>query len=159
MIEIAQLGESHCDELGALFDVHGESLAQRARMAHEQIEMGPCGAVIANGKVVAVGGFWVQWQGRATLWWLFSRDAGKHAVALSRAMSRYMQSMHWRRLELYVPQRDDAHIGHRWARLLGFTHETPSGPMRSFMPDGADAHLYAWVRGGEAASGRLRVVR
>lgn len=101
-------------------------------------------AIVGNG-VVGCAGLIPQWQGRALAWALIACEAGPHLLGIVRAIRRGLDVIHpCRRVEAAVCA--DFAAGHRLMGLLGFTRETPE-PMRSYTPDGADAVLYAKVRG------------
>jgi RimJ/RimL family protein N-acetyltransferase len=82
--------------------------------------------------------------GRVLAWGLIGRDAGAFMVAITRAVRRYLDLSDFRRIEAHIEHGFAA--AHRWARLLGFTDETPAG-MREFRP-GETYHLYARVNHG-----------
>lgn len=100
-------------------------------------------AFIADGQVLAAYGLSTKWPGVAYAWALLSEDAGKHMVSLTRAIRAELDASEFRRVEMAAdagfPQAD------RFARLLGFTCETPE-PMAAFFPNGHAARLYARVK-------------
>lgn len=104
---------------------------------------GPAYTAEADGRVIACGGIMLQWPGRALVWSLLSRHAGRHFVALHRCVSKRLDEANVRRLEAVVDATFEP--GHRWVRLLGFERE---GLMRGYAPDGRDHVLYARVRYG-----------
>jgi hypothetical protein len=87
------------------------------------------------------GGVLPIWAGRGLLWALLSEDAGKHMVALTRGVRRFLDAQTGR-LEAAVDC--DFEPGHRWVRMLGFELETPR--MRAFKADGRDAAMYVRVQ-------------
>ena len=101
---------------------------------------GPAYTLVVGDEVLATAGFIPQWEGRATVWALISKEVGPHMVFLTRAVKRALQLHHYRRVETHVSS--DFEQGHRWARLLGFERE---GRMRAFTPEGDDCDLYARI--------------
>lgn len=104
---------------------------------------GPSWAVVAEEGVVCLAGVQPQWGGRAVAWALLSASASRHMLGLTRAAKRYFDGLDYGRIEMYV----DAEFaeGCRWARLLGFTNETPGG-MAKFLPNGNRAFMYGRAR-------------
>lgn len=118
-----------------------ESADERVSIAMQQANHGPCWAVLdPTGEVLAIAGVTEVWEGRGIAWSVLSRNAGPHLVALTRSVVRYLDSLSFQRLELYVDAQFAA--GCRWARLLGFELETPE-PMLRFLPNGSGAYLFA----------------
>ncbi len=104
---------------------------------------------MAGGDVLGVGGLLEMWQQRAYAWALLSGSAGPHMLALTRAIRFHLARASFRRIELVV---DVAFApGARWAELLGFERETPR-PLRSYLPGGRDAWLYARFSDGDGNS-------
>lgn len=96
-------------------------------------------AGIQEGRVVCTAGAIPESPGRALVWALL---AGRlPMVAVHRAVLRWIEAQDIRRMETWVQVGHRA--GERWAEMLGFERE---GCMRAFLPDGADAWLYARVR-------------
>lgn len=104
---------------------------------------GPAWAVVGEAGVLALGGVAEMWSGRGMAWVVLSQDAGRHMLALTRLVDRTLRALDYRRLEMYV----DAQFaeGCRWARVLGFTNETPEG-MVGFLPNGNRAFMYGRSR-------------
>lgn len=106
--------------------------------------MGPAYAVIdADGTVLALAGVAKLWDGRGGAWALLSAVAGRRMLLLTRSIRRYLDGLHYRRLEMYVDAQFVA--GRRWAEMLGFVNETPEG-MPGFLPNGNTAFMYGRVR-------------
>jgi len=95
---------------------------------------------------MACAGIVEVWTGRSYCWALLSADVGPHLLALTRAIRSRLAALPLRRVEMAV----DAGFapGCRWAEMLGFVRETPR-PMRSYLPNGRDAWLYARVSDGD----------
>jgi len=94
----------------------------------------------------ACGGFIEQWTGRAVVWMVLSDIiTSKTMLPLHRcvlqAINSYQPSV-FRRLEMTVESSFEP--GHKWAKMLGFTLETP---MPCYGPDAASHHLYSRIRG------------
>jgi hypothetical protein len=97
---------------------------------------------LIDGRVVACAGFVTIWAGRIQVWSVVSATIGaKGMMVLTRAVLRGL-ALKKGRVEAIVA--DNFKAGHRWARMLGFTLETPVA-MRGFFPNGGDAFLYARV--------------
>lgn len=92
----------------------------------------------ASGAVLACGGLFVQWEGRASAWAFLSPSTPMRAA--TRAAREMLDTCGIRRVECWVDV--DFHAGQRWARLLGFNLE---GRMAGFSPEGRDMDLYARV--------------
>jgi hypothetical protein len=106
--------------------------------------LGPAYAAIDDdGTVLALAGVAHLWDGRGGAWALLSADAGRRMVVLTRSTRRYLDGLHYRRLEMYVDAQFIA--GRRWAEMLGFVNETPVG-MPGFLPNGNTAFMYGRVR-------------
>ncbi len=87
---------------------------------------------VADGEIVACAGTIRLWQGRYQAWAHMSEKTGKHMRWLTREVRRNLDGLKGR-IEMTVQH--DFEAGHRWAKLLGFTVETPLMP--KFGPDGS----------------------
>lgn len=96
--------------------------------------------VIEGARVICCAGMHEVWTGRAVAWALMSKEAGPHLRTIHRAALGFMEQAPWRRIEAMVEGGFEA--GHRWAKMLGFTCETPNA-MRGYSPTGADFYLYS----------------
>lgn len=139
MIQIVPFEPEHADAM----DVQ---IAQRMTPEERQQAMGEsfgdAWTAMVDGEPVACAGLVPVWFGRAYAWALLSERAGAHMVAITRAVRRALDMGEFRRVEMAV--RAGFAEGERWARLLGFSRETPE-PMRAYLPNGQDAYLYAKV--------------
>jgi RimJ/RimL family protein N-acetyltransferase len=108
----------------------------------QQLEqMGDSFTGIHNGQVIGCAGIWRIWENRAHIWALLSPDAGRHFVAIHRAVVAKLATLEDRRIEAAV---DVGFVeAHRWIEMLGFTYE---GTMKAYTPDGRDSDLYARIR-------------
>lgn len=104
---------------------------------------GPCYTALDGERVVACAGIVNMWENRAHAWALIAHDAGRHFVAVVRAIQRFLDMQDIRRIETTVDVGFEQ--GHRMIKMLGFTLETPE-PMRAYTPDGRDCYLYARIR-------------
>lgn len=93
-------------------------------------------------QVVAIGGITELWENRGLAWTFIDRRAGKHFVALHKAVSKFLEDCPLRRIEAETPCEFEQ--GHRWLKMLGFKLEAPR--MEAFRVDGGDAALYARVK-------------
>lgn len=111
------------------------------------LEKGGMGASILrdDGSAMVCGGVIKMWEGRGCVWTVFNEEAKSCFVPVFRSMRRFLQSQmaNFNRLELAVPI--GFTIGHRRAKLLGFTEECHLA--RKFLPNGEDCVLYAMIRG------------
>lgn len=116
--------------------------AQRSEMRAEQFDtaFGQAWTAVAGGVPIGCGGLVEVWVGRAYAWALVGVDAGPHMRSLTREIRSRIAASGFRRVEMAVDAEFDA--GRRWAELLGFRCETPE-PMRSYLPNGRAAYLYA----------------
>lgn len=103
---------------------------------------GQCFTFQHQEKVLGCAGLVNMWENRAQAWSLLSKDAGQHFVGIFRAMLSFLNLQDIRRIEATVDAGFEQ--GHRMMRMLGFKIETPE-PMRAYLPDGRDCHLYARV--------------
>lgn len=95
-------------------------------------------AATKNGEVVCCFGALEMWEGRALMWCLLSKNAGRHMVAIHRSAQDFLNRLPYQRIEAYIKVGFDA--GKRWVEMFGFKYE---GTMKSFFPDGSSALLYA----------------
>lgn len=140
MIEIVPLKPEHID---------GMEVQPAQRMGADEMRVAmsaPMGddawTVLADGKPVACGGLLKVWEGRAYAWALLGVDARRYLKSITKAARRGIETGGFRRVEMAV--QEGFPEGQHWARLLGFTLETPE-PMRAYLPNGRDAYLYAKV--------------
>lgn len=111
---------------------YGEALAQ-----------GDAFTGVVDGRVVACGGIYPTNAGKTGhCWMMISEDAGRHFIAVHRAVVRAIEVCTMQRLEATVDC--DFTEGHIWLDMLGFDCEAPR--MRKYTPDGRDAALYARVQ-------------
>lgn len=140
MIQIVPLKPEHIDGLEVQPAQRMSAAEMRAAIA------APMGddawAVLAEGKPVACGGLLKVWDGRAYAWALLGVDARRHLKSITKAARRGIETCGFRRVEMAVQV--GFREGQHWARMLGFTLETPE-PMRAYLPNGKDAYLYAKV--------------
>lgn len=122
-----------------------EAQAKQAELTPDNLlallRSGPAWWVRWNGRLVALGGLSVMWQGRAAVWGYLGGDAGPAMVCMTREVEKQLRAfaMDFPRIEAYVQRNHEA--GHRWIRMLGFQKE---GVMRKFAND-HDYVMYARV--------------
>lgn len=89
-----------------------------------------------------IAGSYRQWPGSAQLWAIFSYKTERHPLALTKicdALIIYaVKKQELRRVSLNV--RASYERGNKFAKFLKFDLE---GTMRSYLPDGEDANMYA----------------
>ncbi len=92
-------------------------------------------------------GFTKYWEGRAHIWAIYSEKSAPHFVAVFRGINRFLNQIHYRRIEMDVPlNMPYTGLAHRRAVLLGFTMECPYA--KAYRPNGGDSALYSWTKGG-----------
>ena len=92
------------------------------------------------GNVYCIAGLLEVTKDRAVGISYMSADSGKYLRSIAGLLTAWMDSYHYRRIEITVQRGWDN--GMRWANLLGFELE---GIMRSYYPNGEDAYLYGRV--------------
>ena len=95
-----------------------------------------------DGCIVVCAGVADIWEGRGTAWAYLSRDAARSALAITRAVKRFLEITPMKRIEAAV----DAEFGraNKWTKNLGFEIETPLA--KSYFADGRNAVLYVKVK-------------
>ena len=88
---------------------------------------------VLDGTPVACGGTMLHWPGRHMAWVYFNPDTRPHMLALTRAVVHALSKVRGR-VEFTV--RADFKQGHRWAKMLGFSVETPL--LKQYGPEGED---------------------
>jgi len=101
---------------------------------------GPSYTALDGDKVVACIGMVNIWQGRAQVWALIAKDAGRKFFYIHKMVERALRLHPCKRVETTVTS--DFVEGHRWMTMLGFERE---GCMRAYTPEGLDTDLYARV--------------
>lgn len=103
-------------------------------------QAGQAYTAIDGDTVIGCAGVTEIWAGRAVVWSLIGKTAGRHMIAMHRAVAGFLSTLRYSRLELWV---DDGFApGMRWAKMLGFTCETPE-PMKNFRPGGNACFLFS----------------
>ena len=108
-------------------------------------DLGPAWTACVDGRPVASAGFWLRWRGNAFAWALVGEGIPPRAwVMLHRTVMARLAELPllhgiWR-CEAWV--RDGFMPGHRWVRMLGFSHE---GASPGLAPDGGTLHRYGRV--------------
>lgn len=97
---------------------------------------------LVGDRVIGCFGVCPMWHHRALLWSYMDQTAGKHLIAIHRAVLRYLEVTPYRRIEAEVDCEFEQ--GHRWLAMLGF--ELEAERMRAYRVDGGDSALYAKVK-------------
>jgi hypothetical protein len=97
---------------------------------------------LVDGKPVACAGIANKWLDSWLAWAYFDAAAGKHMLAVTRAICKRFDDLPKGRIEAATPI--DFPAGRRWLEMLGFELETPNG-MRHYTPDGRTFALYSRV--------------
>lgn len=92
-----------------------------------------CWTIACDGDPIICGGFIPYWSGRCMAWTYMGANAGPHIVHITRVVREKLAAVKGR-IEMTV--RADFANGLRWARMLGFTVETPC--MKGYGPLGED---------------------
>lgn len=143
--EMADLGGQDW-MLGFLADDHGKALAAG----------GPGFTGFIDGRVVGMAGITLITPYRAVTWAAVSRWSTKHFLTIHRAVRRFVwEECTVTRLEAFVDM--DYGVGHRWAKMLGFTPE--GGPKEFYLADGRPAQEYVRILDGHSTSSRQRGAR
>ena len=140
-MQITRLRKEHLETL-VLQDAQaylGDDIVQAGYA--EMLLSGMAFTGMVDGEVIGCAGCIEQWDNRAVAWALISKDAGRHMVSAHRAVDGFLKQAPWRRIETTVDSSFSA--GHRWMRMLGFSHE---GRMIAYGPAGQDFDMYARVR-------------
>lgn len=94
-----------------------------------------------EGAVVAVGGAIELWPGRAEVWLLLDKRAGRIMSSVHRRVLRFITALPHHRVETGCEI--DWPEAHRWLKMLGFEHERTA---RKYMPSGRDIDIYVRIR-------------
>lgn len=98
-------------------------------------------SIMHNDKVVGVGGAIEIWPGRAEIWLLLDKGAGRCMSGVHRIATRFIEALPHHRVET------GCEIGwpeaHRWLKMLGFERESRA---RKYMPSGRDIDIYVRIR-------------
>lgn len=100
---------------------------------------------IVNGKPIIISGVINVSRSRYVAWALLSKDSGKHMLAATREVKKYLDQKNFDRVEILVD--NEFNLGHRWAAMLGFQNETPHG-MINYGDGGETYCLYSRVKNG-----------
>jgi hypothetical protein len=97
-----------------------------------------------GGEVMGCGGVCDMGDGRGLSWALLSeRCRGPKMIQATRLTLKQLKQYPFRRIEAIVADGHEA--GHKWARIMGYTLETPGG-MKAWFDDGSTAFLYSRVQ-------------
>ena len=96
---------------------------------------------MADGEPMVCAGVAKMWEGRGTAWLMMSAKAGPHMLTITRKVKQFLDTLEFRRVEMDVVSTFAA--GHRWATMLGFTHE---GRREKYYPDGGACDAYVRIR-------------
>jgi hypothetical protein len=105
-------------------------------------KLGGTFTVFEEGKPLVIGGIKYFWKNRGEAWLIFSQARTKRFMFLVRIIKNFLANCRCNRVEMIIDY--DFKDGHRWATLLGFKKEAEL--LRSYLPCGGDASLYAIVR-------------
>jgi hypothetical protein len=97
------------------------------------LEKQNCWTVVQDGKPIACGGTLLQWPGRHQAWMYMAPQTSRHMRFITHAVQSGLEKIKGR-IEFTV--RADFAQGHRWAKMLGFSVETPC--LKDYGPEGED---------------------
>lgn len=98
--------------------------------------------ILDDRKAIVFGGIKEFWQNRGEAWLIFGKPRTENFIEIFNIVKKFLASAPQKRIEMVVEC--DFVQGHRWARLLGFEKEADC--LKSYLPGGYDASLYAMVR-------------
>lgn len=105
---------------------------------------GPAFTGLIDGKPIVISGVLQADVHLGTAWLLLTKDARNHMLSVTRGVSNFLENTPIKRIQTAI--RRDFKEGHRWAKILGFTNETPEMGMRGYGPDGQTHDLYARIK-------------
>lgn len=94
-----------------------------------------------DNEIIAIGGLNVIWEGRAELWSLISKYAGRYLFRVISIAQTLIQDSGCKRIEATVDVGFES--GVRFIKLLGFNME---GYLQSYRPDGKDVLLFTRIQ-------------
>jgi len=117
-------------------------VAQTGELTAERMaaQYGHAWTAVVDDRPMCCAGLQEMWPGRAYAWALLARDAGRHMIAITRAVRAHIDRAPFHRIELAVAA--EFWPGVRWAKLLGFDLECKA---RKYMPNGGDAWIFVKV--------------
>lgn len=95
-------------------------------------------------KCIGAAGLLPVWPHKALAWAFLSDAAASDMLAIVRKVRRVIALSPYKRVELTVAEGHEQ--GHRFARLIGATCETPE-PMRFYGSNGDSEYMYAVLKG------------
>jgi RimJ/RimL family protein N-acetyltransferase len=100
---------------------------------------------LIDGQIIGVGGCVVYWEGVGEGWFCLSKKALEHKIGIFKCIQRIIEQafLELKLKRMQVSERADSSQTIKMAEALGFNRE---GLMKSYLPDGTDAYLYALVR-------------
>jgi hypothetical protein len=135
--DIDELNVKDCFSIGEIGC--SKDLIRLSKMNHDSLAVG---FGESGGNLHGVAGSLRHWGGCSQLWAVFSKETEKYPLALTKicgALIDYaVDRQELKRVSVNV--RTDYGQGNKFAKVLGFQLE---GVMRRYLPDGADANLYA----------------
>ncbi|MFD1034154.1 hypothetical protein ACFQ15_05765 [Sphingomonas hankookensis] len=112
--------------------------ADRLALGRAYAAQGRClTARAADGRLLVCGGAIETHGDYATIWSAVSVAAGPAMLALTRATTRFLDTLPYRRVDTIVAA--DFIPGRRWVRRMGFAQEAV---LAEYFPDGRDAVIY-----------------
>lgn len=100
-------------------------------------------ALSPDGDVLCCAGVVKYWENRGEAWAFMSPHAKPYALAVTRAIRRFLKMSSIRRIEAAVDVNFPKAI--RWTQALGF-EPVSRWPMKAYKPDGTDCWLFARVK-------------
>ena len=139
-MEFVPMRAEHGTMMGELIGVHAEADITEDLLASVE-DSGTAFTAMEDGEVFGIAGITEQWGGTGVAWAWLPKKWKRHARKITEEIIRNLDASKWPRIELAV--RVDFPAGHSWAKMLGFTMETPFA--QKYGPDGKDYSIYVRV--------------
>lgn len=105
---------------------------------------GPAHTGIIDGRPYVIAGVIKTSAHTGSAWALLTEDSKEYMLSCTKAISAFLDSTDIKRIQTAV--RRDFKQGHRWAKMLGFTNETPEMGMKGYGIHGETYDLYSRIK-------------
>ena len=136
-MEFVPMKAEHAFLMKNMIGVHAEANITE-EVAQNVEKTGNAVTAIDGDEVLGIAGITEKWEGTGVAWAWLSRDWKRYARKITEEIIRNLDRSEFPRIELAV--RVDFPAGHRWAKMLGFTLETPFAAR--YGPDGRAYSVY-----------------
>lgn len=141
MIDVVRFNPKHLQHLDLQEEQQFNAQLFKDPAYVELLLTGEAYTVLHDGEIILIAGVLPLTDYMARAWALVSQNAGRALIPASRKISDFLKNVHYARVE--TPVRRGFINGHRWAKLLGFTNETPERGMKCYGFEGETYDLYA----------------